>query len=119
MLSFFDECANVVDKYTGRPLFSPGAIVGMDNCQFHHGQHLETPLRDFLKQQAVALVFQPKYSPDMNPAEYCFVKLKTLLKIDSEYTYEFPELAITDAISCISPADCRGFCKLTGYIPVA
>eukprot|EP00732_Lithocolla_globosa_P003818 Lithocolla_globosa_v1_NODE_3220_length_1729_cov_4.575269.p1 type:complete len:174 gc:universal NODE_3220_length_1729_cov_4.575269:272-793(+) len=90
ILEFFDECSQIIDPFTGV------------------SRSYEPPLREWLKDYGVALVFQPKYSPDMNPAEYCFVKLKTLLKVDSDYTYDNCELAIDDAISCISTNDCIG-----------
>ena len=88
----------------------------MDNCPIHHYEG-ERILRDFLNELNIELVYMPAYSPDFNPAEYVFGKLKYLLK------YRFWGLtntslkeALFTAIDFVTPGDMRAFYEITGYL---
>ena len=88
----------------------------MDNCPIHHNEG-ERVLQDFLNDLNIELVYMPAYSPDFNPTEYVFGKLKCLLK------YQFQELtntnlkeAVYTAANFISPGDLRSFYQITGYL---
>ncbi len=51
----------------GIPKIAAGDVVVMDNCGFHHARHVEPMLRQILLEHEVTLVFQPPYSPELNP----------------------------------------------------
>ena len=64
---------------TQRPIFEVGDIVVVDNLATHHGE-AERALRSFLNFLEMELVFLPVYSPDLNPVDEVFSKLKYLLQ---------------------------------------
>ena len=76
-LQFFEEAGNCVNLQTGRPCLQVG-----DNS---HGQFVRTSLRRWgilevwLEEMGIELIYLPTYSPDLNPIEFCFNKVKTLL----------------------------------------
>ena len=70
LLQFFTEVLN--EKYdNGTPKLAADYVI-MDNCGFHHARHVEPIMRQILLQHGVTLVFQPPYSPKLNPCEYAF-----------------------------------------------
>jgi len=71
MLNFFDEALSVY-RPDGSAVIEHGDTIVMDNCGFHHGQFVEPLLRDILQDSGVRLLFQPPYSPHLNPCENCF-----------------------------------------------
>lgn len=117
-IRFFEEAYNSVNPITGRPCLEVGDTVVMDNCPIHHHEGGNV-LENFLQDLNIELVYMPAYSPDFNPAEYVFGKLKTLL------SYTFQDLTNTDLISSlytsinyITLADLREFFRITGYLRV-
>ncbi|HEV2677306.1 MAG TPA: IS630 family transposase, partial [Aliidongia sp.] len=66
------------------PTLKPGDIVILDNLGSHKGR----PVRRALKQAGAKLLFLPPYSPDLNPIEQVFAKLKTLLRKAGERTIQ-------------------------------
>ena len=117
-LRFFEEAYNSFNPITGRPCLEVGDVVVMDNCPFHHNLGGDV-LRDFLDDLNIELVHMPAYSPDFNPTEYVFGKLKSLLRgpfqdltnadlIDSLYT----------SINYITLGDLREYFNITGYLSV-
>ena len=108
-LRFFQEA------YTSMNLEAGDTIV-MDNCPIHHHEGGRI-LGEFLYDLGIELVYMPAYSPDFNPAEYVFGKLKCLLK------YKFWDLTNLDlksslftAVNFITPRDMHGFYRITGYL---
>ena len=81
-----------------QPILVPGDTIIMDNCGFHHSHIVETLLPQMFQQCGVSVLYQPPYHPQLNTCEYCFHIVKENLKIDSEYTLNHTELAISDAI---------------------
>ena len=86
-LNFFSEAANAVNFETRRPALQVGDIIVMDNLGVHHyggGEALE----EFLADMGIELIYTPAYSPDLNPVELCFNKLKTKLnfRFNNYYT---------------------------------
>ena len=67
-MRFFSEASQTVDPNTLRPGFEVGDILVVDNCTAHHGD------------VGMELLYLPAYSPDLNPDEEVFSKLKYLLK---------------------------------------
>ena len=115
-LRFFEEAYNSVNPNTGRLSLEVVDTIVMDNCPFHHNDG-ERMLREFLEDLNIELVFMPAYSPDFNPTEYVFGKMKCLLK------HRLWHLANTDlrqslyeVIRFITSGDMHGFFQITGYL---
>jgi len=87
-LWFFDEASQTVDPITQRPILEVGDIVVVDNLATYHGE-VERALWSFLNDLGMELVLFLVNSPDLNPVEEVFLKLKYLLK----YRYQERQLA--------------------------
>lgn len=89
----------------------PGDLVVMDNLPAHRVAGVRTAIEAVGAQ----LLYLPPYSPDLNPIERAFAKVKSLLRAAAART--IPDLwdAIADAIRRFTPAECRGYFKTTGY----
>ena len=79
MLRFFEEAAQAGNIVTQRPVLEYWDIVVMDNCPTHHYQGEEV-LTEFLNEIGIELVYTPTYSPDFNPAEFVFGKIRTEMR---------------------------------------
>ena len=120
-LAFFEEAFHSINIRTGEPVLQPGSVIVMDNCATHHHEGGRA-LREFLNDIDIELVYMPAYSPDFNPAEYVFGKIRTLMK------YKFGDITNVTMAECIyhmyeslefiTPGDMRGFFEYTGYIQV-
>jgi transposase len=88
-----------------------GQIVVMDNL----GAHRPKRIRELIEQQGCKLLYLPAYSPDLNPIEEAFAKIKTLLCKATARSKEALVEAIAAALSAVSAADARGFFKHAGY----
>ena len=115
MILFFDEAINAVGL-DGLPVFQWGDCVILDNCGFHHGRQTEREMRELLEDRGVNLIFQPPYSPHFNTCEFCFRKMKTVLRANNEFTYQFTELAIINAIETIDMTESLNYFKNCGYL---
>ncbi len=95
------------------PTLEPGDIVVMDNLPAHK----PPATRKAIERAGAELRFLPPYSPDFNPIELAFAKVKALLKKAAART--LPNLwdAIRDAIDAVTQADCQSFFTATGYEP--
>ena len=101
---------------TGRPALEVGDIVVMDNLAVHHYEGGEI-LEEVLAEMGIELLFTPTYSPDLNPIELCFNKIKTELNGRfSEDVHNNLKLAVTEAIDRISSLDARRFYHTTSYL---
>ena len=88
-------------------------VVG--NQAAHHGE-AERALRSFLNDLGMKLIFLPVYSPDLNPVEEVFSKLKYLLKYRyQELVWDNLEYAVLRAIGDVTAADMYGYYKHVGY----
>ena len=117
-LNFWHEASLSQDSF-GRPLFFPGDLIIVDNCAIHHNQ-AERTLTRYFGMQGVEYDFLPTYSPDLNPTENCFMKIKTILTQDrfKDSVVQNLKLAIIDAIKEIKQSDLHGFYRYTGYLNV-
>lgn len=91
----------------------------MDNCAIHHFQGGQV-LGEWLDNIGCALDYLPTYSPEFNPAELVFNKLKTVLK-RLEYRDVLRDnlhVGVYEALKQITSADMRGFYHYTGYIDI-
>lgn len=96
------------------PTLRPGDIVIMDNLPAHK----PIAVREAIEQAGATLRFLPPYSPDFNPIENAFAKLKALLKKAAART--IPELwdIIGKAIDKFTPRECMNYFNAAGYEPV-
>ena len=95
------------------PTLRPGDIVVMDNLPAHK----PGAIRNAIETAGAELRFLPAYSPDFNPIEMAFSKIKALLKKAAARTIETLWDAIRDAIDAVTPNDARGFFTAAGYEP--
>jgi transposase len=97
------------------PTLRPGDIVVMDNLQ----QHLGDRTRELIEARGAELWLLPAYSPDLNPIEEAFSKVKALLRAAAARTDEALAAAIWAALRAITPADAAGYFTHCGYPPLA
>jgi transposase len=93
------------------PTLYPGQIVVMDNLSAHKGGRV----KELVEEQGCQLLYLPPYSPDLNPIEEAFAKIKSLLRKAEGRTREALVKALGEAISAVSSKDARGFLKHCGY----
>ena len=96
------------------PTLRPGDIVIMDNLGSHRGP----AVRKALRQAGAKLLFLPPYSPDLNPIEQVFAKLKTLLRKAGERTVETTWRRIGTLLSNFTPAECANYLVNSGYASI-
>jgi transposase len=94
-----------------RPTLTPGAIVILDNLSVHK----RADIRALFDAAGCTLIFLPPYSPDFNPIELIFSKLKTRLRRLAARTQEALDDAITEALRSISPQDAAHCFRHCGY----
>ena len=95
------------------PSLKPGDVVIMDNLGSHKGRAVRRAIRS----AKARLLFLPKYSPDLNPIEMAFSKLKHLLRKASARNRETVFSAIGQILTDFTPTDCANFFKQAGYEP--
>jgi transposase len=93
------------------PNLSPGRVVIVDNL----GAHKDEKVRELIEAKGCELVFLPAYSPDFNPIEEAFSKIKALLKKAAKRTRESLVEEIGKALSAVTPQDARGWFIHCGY----
>ena len=115
-LNFFQEAANATNMQTLRPVLEVGDTIVMDNLAMHHYDGGEI-LEDFLLESGIELIYTLIYSPNLNPVEMCFNKIKTSLNQDFlELVHTNPKLAAANAVETITGSDMRGFYRHTSYL---
>jgi transposase len=95
------------------PTLRPGDIVIMDNL----GSHKSKAVRALIRAAGAKLLFLPKYSPDLNPIEQVFAKLKHLLRKAAARTLEAICAAIGEILGAFTPAECSNYFTNSGYSP--
>ena len=93
------------------PSLRRGQVVVLDNLSAHKGERV----RQLIEGKGCRLRFLPPYSPDFNPIELAFAKLKTRLRRVAARTFEALVAAIGDALDAITAADARGFFGHCGF----
>lgn len=93
------------------PVLCPGDIVVCDNLSSHKA----AGVAEAIEAVGARLHYLPPYSPDLNPIEMAFAKLKAYMRMKSPR--EFPELikTVADALDTFSPEHCRNFLKHSQY----
>ena len=93
------------------PTLKPGDVVVMDNLGSHKGK----AVRRAIRQAGAHLLFLPPYSPDLNPIEQVFAKLKTLLRKAAERTVEATWRRIGKLLDHFSADECANYLVNSGY----
>lgn len=93
------------------PTLKPGDIVVMDNL----GSHKSEEVRRLIRAAGARLFFLPPYSPDLNPIEQVFAKLKTLLRRLRPRSIEQNWRGIGTLLPRFSPAECANYFRNAGY----
>ncbi len=96
------------------PTLKPGDIVVMDNL----GSHKSQAVRHAIRAVGAKLFFLPPYSPDLNPIEQVFAKLKILLRKAEERTVEATWRRIGNLLQCFSPQECAAYIQNAGYASI-
>jgi transposase len=95
------------------PTLRPSDIVIIDNLGSHKGK----VVRQLIRAAGAKLFFLPKYSPDLNPIEQVFAKLKHLLRKAAARTVETVCAAIGEALGAFTPEECANYFRNSGYAP--
>ncbi len=104
----------VFETYVERvlaPGLRRGQLVVMDNLTAHKGERV----RELIEEQGCKLLYLPPYSPDLNPIEEAFSKVKRILRKAESRTREALDEAIGVAISAVTAKDAHGFFEHCGY----
>jgi transposase len=96
------------------PTLRPGDIVILDNL----GSHKGPPVRRAIRKAGAKLLFLPPYSPDLNPIEQVFAKLKTLLRKAEERTVDATWRRIGQLLDHFTPQECANYLANSGYASV-
>jgi transposase len=95
------------------PELRPGDIVVMDNLSSHKGPKA----RAMIEAAGAQLLYLPPYSPDLNPIEMAFAKLKALLRKAAERTVADLWDALGQLLDSITPQECANYFRAAGYKP--
>jgi transposase len=93
------------------PTLAPGDIVVLDNLPAHK----PAAVREALRAAGAELRYLPPYSPDLNPIEMAFSKLKALLKKAAARTIHDLWRAVAEALPRLTPDECRNYFTAAGY----
>lgn len=105
-----DVFAAYLDQVLG-PTLRPGDVVVLDNLSVHQVDGLA----DIVKKYGARLRYLPPYSPDFNPIELAFSKLKTLLRTAQARTRDLLEEAIVTAAAWVTGQDAKNWFDHCGY----
>lgn len=93
------------------PTLQQGQVVVFDNLRAHKPQRV----RELIEARGAEVLFLPSYSPDLNPIEEAFSKIKGIVRKLAARTHEALSEAIAEALSAITPADVAGWFTHCGY----
>jgi transposase len=93
------------------PTLEPGDIVIMDNL----GSHKGVAVRKAIRAAGAKLLFLPPYSPDLNPIEQVFAKLKLLLRKAAERSVDATWQRIGSLLDAFPPHECTNYLRNSGY----
>jgi transposase len=97
------------------PTLGAGGVVIMDNLPAHKPKRV----RELIEERGCELIYLPAYSPDLNPIEEAFSKIKGILRRAGARTKEALLEALGEALSAVSAQDARGYFEHAGYRPQA
>jgi transposase len=97
------------------PTLRPGDVVIMDNLRCHK----VAGVREAIEAAGASVMFIPPYSPDLNPIELAFSKLKALLRAQAIRTVDALWNALGNLVDCFTPEECANFFRHNGYFQSA
>ena len=100
-------------EYALAPTLEAGQVVVMDNLSAHK----PAKVRDLIESRDCELTYLPAYSPDFNPIEEAFAKIKSILRQAGARTKDALIDALGGAISAVSAQDAQGYFQHAGYRP--
>ncbi len=95
------------------PTLQAGQVVVLDGL----GAHRTERVRNLIEERGAELVFLPPYSPDMNPIEEAFSKIKSIVRKAGARTREALDEAISEALAAVTLEDVAGWFSHCGYLP--
>jgi transposase len=108
----------VFETYVERvlaPALTPGQVIVMDNLSSHKGSRV----RELVEGRGCELLYLPPYSPDLNPIEEAFAKLRVLLRKAGARAREALLEAMGRALDAVTASNARGFFEHRGYRQLA
>ena len=93
------------------PYLNRNSVLVMDNMRSHHAK----AVKDLLDSSGIRYIYLPPYSPDLNPIEKLWSKVKALLRKFKARTLDALPNAIQHAFQNVSPSDCLGWFRSCGY----
>jgi transposase len=93
------------------PTLVPGDMVILDNLSSHKGDEV----RRMIEARGAQRIFLPPYSPDLNPIELAFSKLKALLRKAAERSIDDLWWRIGEILDHVTPEECRNYLRHAGY----
>lgn len=96
------------------PTLQPGDVVILDNL----ASHKVTGVREAVEARGATLVYLPPYSPDLNPIEQAFAKLKALLRKIAARTVASLWDALGDLLDRFTAHECANYLANAGYVPI-
>jgi transposase len=96
------------------PVLRPGDIVVMDNL----GSHKSAAVGSMIRAAGARLWFLPPYSPDLNPIEQAFAKIKHWMRMAQKRTIEDTWRHLGTLVETIEPAECQNYLANAGYASV-
>jgi len=93
------------------PVLKPGQIVVVDNLS----SHKDKIARKMIEEAGCTLRFQPPYSPEMNPIELAWSKMKQFLGVAKARSREALDIAVAMACEMVTPDDAAGWFSLSGF----
>jgi transposase len=93
------------------PELRQGDVVIMDNLPGHKGPNV----RQLIEAVGASLLYLPPYSPDFNPIEMAFAKLKAFMRAARPRTFDQVTALTAAALALFTPAECRNYVRHCGY----
>ena len=93
------------------PTLNEGDLVILDNLSSHKGK----AARQVIRARGAHLIFLPPYSPDLNPIEQLFAKLKHLMRKAQERSHEATWRKVGKLLDLVSPTECANYLRNSGY----
>lgn len=94
------------------PAIGPGSVVVLDNL----AAHKVAGVREAIAAVGATIMYLPPYSPDLNPIEQAFAKLKTLLRRARNRTRDDLWACIGELMARFDPGECRRYVEHAGYL---
>jgi transposase len=96
------------------PTLSKGEVVILDNLGSHKGK----PARNAIRAKGAHLLFLPPYSPDLNPIEQVFAKIKHLIRAAEPRDVEATWRKVGELLDFFSNEECTNYLRNSGYVSV-